>query len=59
MGDDGANGLLAIRNAGGRTFAQDQESSTVFGMPAAAVEHGGVQQVLPLAKLPDAILKLL
>jgi two-component system chemotaxis response regulator CheB len=59
MGDDGADGMLAIRNAGGRTFAQDRDSSTVFGMPAAAVEHGGVEEVLPLTKLPGAILKLL
>jgi two-component system chemotaxis response regulator CheB len=59
MGDDGAAGLLALRKAGGRTFAQDQATSTVYGMPAAAAERGGVEQVLSLGQLPSAILKLL
>jgi two-component system chemotaxis response regulator CheB len=59
MGEDGATGLLAMRKAGARTFAQDRASCTVYGMPAAAVERGGVQQVLPLDKLPAAVVKLL
>ncbi|MEO8611622.1 MAG: chemotaxis-specific protein-glutamate methyltransferase CheB [Chloroflexota bacterium] len=59
MGDDGASGLLAMRGAGARTFAQDRASCTVYGMPAAAVERGGVEQVLPLEKLPSAVMKLL
>jgi two-component system chemotaxis response regulator CheB len=59
MGDDGAAGLLAMRGAGARTFAQDRASCTVYGMPAAAVERGGVEQVLPLEKLPAAVVKLL
>jgi two-component system chemotaxis response regulator CheB len=59
MGDDGAAGLLAMRNAGGRTFAQDKTSCTVFGMPAAAIELGAVEQVLPLNRLSTVILKLL
>jgi two-component system, chemotaxis family, protein-glutamate methylesterase/glutaminase len=59
MGDDGAAGLLALRQAGGRTFAQDEISSTVFGMPGAAIERGAVERVLSLAQLPSAILQLL
>lgn len=59
MGDDGAAGLLAMRQVGARTFAQDKTSSTVFGMPNAAIERGAVEEVLPLTKLPTAILKYL
>ena len=49
MGSDGANGLLAIRRAGGVTIAQDEQSSPIFAMPRAAIELGAVQQVLPPA----------
>lgn len=48
MGEDGARGLLALRRLGGRTAAQDEASSVVYGMPAAALTHGGVETVLPL-----------
>lgn len=59
MGDDGAAGLLAMRQMGARTFAQDKVSSTVFGMPAAAIERGAVENIVSLAALPSAILKLI
>jgi two-component system chemotaxis response regulator CheB len=49
MGSDGAQGLLAIRQAGGVTLAQDEQSSAIFGMPRAAIELGAPQQVLPPA----------
>ncbi len=59
MGRDGADGLAAIRAASGRTMAQDQASSVVYGMPAKAVEQGGVEQVVPLEEIPDAIVESL
>lgn len=48
MGKDGAEGLLALRGAGARTFSQDEETSVVYGMPKAAYELGGSQSVYPL-----------
>ncbi len=55
MGKDGAAGLLAIRQAGGRTFAQDEATSIVFGMPRAAQALGAAEQMLPLSKIPAAL----
>ncbi|MDH4100374.1 MAG: chemotaxis-specific protein-glutamate methyltransferase CheB [Nitrospirota bacterium] len=46
MGRDGADGILQIKNAGGHTIAQNQESCVVFGMPKVAIELGGVNRVL-------------
>ena len=57
MGEDGAAGLMAIRRAGGRTIAQDQGSSAVYGMPRAASRLGAAQEVLALDKIAAAILK--
>jgi two-component system chemotaxis response regulator CheB len=47
IGSDGAEGLLAIRQAGGLTIVQDEASCAVFGMPRAAIELGAAQQILP------------
>ena len=55
MGRDGAAGLLALRQAGWLTVAQDQESSVVYGMPRAAAELGAAQLVLPLPEIGPAI----
>lgn len=55
MGDDGARGLLAIHRAGGQTFAQDEASSTVFGMPKAAARLGAVTEMIPIDKVADAV----
>jgi two-component system, chemotaxis family, protein-glutamate methylesterase/glutaminase len=56
MGTDGAEGLGAIRKVGGRTFAESEETSVIFGMPKAAIEAGVVDRVVPLPEITDAIL---
>jgi two-component system chemotaxis response regulator CheB len=56
MGSDGALGMLALKKAGARTIAQDEETCVVFGMPKEAIRHGAVDRVLPLAAIPGAIL---
>lgn len=55
MGDDGAQGLLAMKQAGAATIAQDESSCVVFGMPRAAIERGAVDEVLPLGVICDAV----
>jgi two-component system chemotaxis response regulator CheB len=55
MGDDGAAGLLAMRRAGAHTFAQDEATSTVFGMPQAAIARGAVEHVLALSNLATTL----
>lgn len=51
MGRDGAAGMLAIKQAGGMTLAQDEASCVVFGMPREAARLGAVQRMLPLAAI--------
>ena len=58
MGRDGAVGLAAVKAAGGRTIAQDKDTSTVYGMPRAAIEMGVVDEVAPLARIAPAIARL-
>jgi two-component system chemotaxis response regulator CheB len=53
IGKDGAEGAREILRMGGLVLAQDESSSTVYGMPRAAVEIGGVKTVLPLFEIPD------
>lgn len=55
MGDDGAAGMLEMRNSGALTIAQDEASCVVFGMPKEAIKHGGVIKVLPLGSLAGEI----
>jgi len=55
MGKDGAEGLLRLREAGATTFAQDEASSVVYGMPRAAWENGAAQRQLALDRVADFI----
>jgi two-component system, chemotaxis family, protein-glutamate methylesterase/glutaminase len=57
MGDDGADGLLALREAGGHTIAQDEATCVVFGMPREAIARGAAKDVLPLSRIPNAVLR--
>ena len=56
MGSDGATGLLAMRSAGSYTFAQDEASCVVFGMPRSAVELGAVDEVKSISSMSKAVL---
>lgn len=56
MGSDGAQGLLRMKQAGAHTIAQDEATCVVFGMPREAIRLGGVESVLPLSEIPDAVL---
>ena len=55
MGKDGAEGLLRLREKGATTFAQDESSCVVYGMPRAAWENGAAQRQLPLDRVADFI----
>ncbi len=57
MGDDGANGMLEMKEAGAITIAQNEETCVVFGMPHEAIKRDAVEQVLPLPSIARAILK--
>jgi two-component system chemotaxis response regulator CheB len=59
MGSDGVEGLKRIKEAGGSTIVQDEESSIVFGMPKAAIEAGVADRVLPLDEILQGIMDLL
>ena len=56
MGDDGAQGLLEMKNAGARTFAQDEASSVVFGMPQEAWKKGAAEALVALNDIPQTLL---
>jgi two-component system chemotaxis response regulator CheB len=57
MGRDGAQGLLEMRQAGARTFAQDEASSVVYGMPRAAMELGAAEHQHSLARIGHAVVE--
>jgi two-component system chemotaxis response regulator CheB len=57
MGDDGAQGLLAMKNAGAYTIAQDEASCVVFGMPKEAIKLNAVSRVAALEQLPDLLMR--
>ena len=55
LGRDGADGLRAIHDGGGVGIAQDRETATIYGMPSAAVQAGGVDHVLPIGRIARQI----
>ncbi|HPI39744.1 MAG TPA: chemotaxis response regulator protein-glutamate methylesterase [Pseudobdellovibrionaceae bacterium] len=57
MGKDGAEGLLEMKKAGAMTYAQNEATCVVYGMPGAAVAAGAVDQILPLTEIAPQILK--
>jgi two-component system chemotaxis response regulator CheB len=57
MGDDGARGMKEMKEAGGFTIAQDEQSSIVFGMPKEAIKLGAVNKVEPLDKIPTTLIR--
>ena len=57
MGDDGARGLLEMKQAGARTFAQDEETSIVFGMPKEAIARGAAERIVPLGDIARELLR--
>lgn len=59
MGSDGALGMQAIRNAGGRTLAEHEDTCIIYGMPRAAVQLGVVDKVVRLDRMPQNILDVL
>jgi len=58
MGDDGAKGLLEMKQAGAATLAQDEATCVVFGMPQEAIKLGAAERVLPLKEIAPAVLRL-
>ena len=58
MGNDGAAGLLEMKQAGATTYAQDEKTSVVWGMPGEAVKLGAADKILPLEAIPQEINKL-
>jgi two-component system chemotaxis response regulator CheB len=58
MGDDGARGMMEMKEAGAVNIAQDEASCIVFGMPAEAIKHGGVNHVLPLQNIAAEVVRL-
>ena len=57
MGADGAQGMLAMKNTGSHTLAQDEASCIVFGMPKKAIEAGGVDEIISLDNMPRRIIR--
>jgi two-component system, chemotaxis family, protein-glutamate methylesterase/glutaminase len=55
MGDDGAKGMLELKEAGALTIAQDEDSCVVFGMPKEAIKLGAIDFVLPLERIAPMI----
>lgn len=59
MGKDGAEGMLEMHRAGARNIAQDEASCVVFGMPQEAIRQGGVDDIVSLERIPEALMNAL
>ena len=59
MGNDGAKGLLKMKQSGAVTIGQDEASSIIYGMPKVAYEAGGVERVVALRNISKEILSIL
>lgn len=59
MGEDGVKGMRAIKSSEGKTLAQDEATSAIFGMPKRAIEEGVVDKVLPVYEVSQEIIRLL
>lgn len=59
MGNDGSEGMLKIKKAGGKTIAQDESTCVVYGMPKAAVNIGAVDTIVPLYNITKEIIKIM
>lgn len=57
MGDDGARAMVKIRQSGGYTIAESEETAIVFGMPQEAIAQGGADVVLPSYRIYEEIVK--
>jgi two-component system chemotaxis response regulator CheB len=57
MGRDGAAGISAIKDVGGRTIVQDEATAAVFGMPERAIATGDVDEILPIDEIPEGIVE--
>jgi len=57
MGSDGARGMGIIKDKGGATLAQDEETSVIFGMPKVAIKSGVVDKVVSLTEMAEEIMK--
>jgi two-component system chemotaxis response regulator CheB len=58
MGDDGARGLLELRNAGAPTLVQDEATSVVWGMPGAAYKLGATEEMVPLERIAERLMAM-
>ena len=58
MGDDGARGMLEMKQAGAKTIAQDEATCIVFGMPKEAIKLNGVDKIMPLQSIAGSILSM-
>ena len=58
MGTDGADGSVYIKGKGGHTIVQDESTSTIFGMPKAAIDRGGAVKILPLPEISSYLVQL-